>query len=45
MNLMLKIIANRSEKLKDRVNDRWMRFKGRPVMDMFKEMVHEIERF
>lgn len=39
VSLMLKIIANRSEKLRDRVKEKWMRMKGRSVMDMFKEMV------
>lgn len=45
VNLMLKIIATRSEKLRDRVRERWNRCKGAPVRQMFTEMIEEITKF
>lgn len=35
VDLMFKIMATRSEKLKDRVRDRWAKCKGAPVRKMF----------
>lgn len=45
IELMLKIIGNRHEKLRERVNEQWTRSKNRSVEAMFGIMGEEIRRF
>ena len=45
IELMLKIIATRSEKLKERVNNRWLKHKDASVKEKFDQMVEEIVRY
>ena len=42
---MLKIIGTRSEKLRDRIRDGWMKARSRPEKEMFEEMMQEILKF
>jgi DNA primase small subunit len=42
---MLKIIVTRSEKLRDRVNERWLKGKDKSVKEKIDDMVAEIVRF
>jgi len=45
IDLMLKIIAHRSEKLRDKVQEMWNRMRGRDAISMLHEMEQEIIRF
>ena len=42
---MLKIIAHRNDKLRDRVQERWYRARGKDPQSMFEEMLEEVIRF
>lgn len=45
IEIMLRIITQRSEKLKERVADRWYKIRGSPARDMLRELEAELIKF
>jgi hypothetical protein len=39
---MLRVLANRNEKLKERVQERWFKIKGQSASRIFEEMKEEV---